>query len=129
MAAAKAKQFKHVTCFITFDQHLYWKASDITAALNTSSHLSNVIVRLSGFHLLMSFLSAVGYIIFCSGLGDILAMRKGTKSNLYASFTPLGPECVLSQNLAEVIDGGWLLHKVVLNKESTINIICDKYVV
>lgn len=45
------------------------KARDIIA--NSESDLSNVIVRLGRFHLLMSFLGSIGYIMSGSGLKDL----------------------------------------------------------
>ena len=53
------------TCLVTFDQPLFMKASEIVAA---SAELSNVVVRLGGFHLLMSYMGAVGHIMSGSGL-------------------------------------------------------------
>ena len=53
------------SCIVTFDQPLYIKAAEIAAS---SSHLSNVIIRLGGFHLLMSYLGSIGFIMTGSGL-------------------------------------------------------------
>ena len=50
---------------VTFDQPLYIKAADI---VESSPDLTNIFVRLGGFHLIMSFLGAVGYIMSQSGL-------------------------------------------------------------
>jgi hypothetical protein len=44
-------------CPVTFDLPLYQKASEIVAA---SRDLDKVVVRLGGFHLLMSYLAALG---------------------------------------------------------------------
>jgi len=51
-------------CFVTFDQPLYIKAAEIVAA---STDLSNVVVRLGGSHLLMSYLGSIGFIMGGSG--------------------------------------------------------------
>jgi hypothetical protein len=56
------------TCFVTFDQPLYIKAAEIVAA---SKDLPNVVVRLGGFHLLMSYMGSVGYIMDGSGLSTL----------------------------------------------------------
>ena len=56
------------TCFVTFDQPLYIKAAEIVAA---STDLPDVVVRLGGFHLLMSYLGSVGYIMGGSGLDTL----------------------------------------------------------
>ncbi|KMQ84911.1 hypothetical protein RF55_16900, partial [Lasius niger] len=57
-AACLGRSCGQETIFVTFDQPLYWKARDIVACAN-ESELSNVIVRLGGFHLLMSYLGAI----------------------------------------------------------------------
>ena len=55
-------------CPVTFDQPLYQKASEIVAA---SQDLDKVVVRLGGFHLLMSYLGSIGQIMTWSGLEDL----------------------------------------------------------
>ena len=55
-------------CPVTFDQPLYIKAADIIAA---SDDLTKVFVRLGGFHLLMSFMGSIGYIMAGSGLEEL----------------------------------------------------------
>lgn len=56
------------TCFVTFDQPLYWKSRSIVA---NSTTLPNVVVRLGGFHMIMSYLGSIGYIMDRSGLEDL----------------------------------------------------------
>ncbi|KAK3895921.1 hypothetical protein Pcinc_000394 [Petrolisthes cinctipes] len=55
-------------CPVTFDQPLYQKAAEIVAA---SRDLDRVVVRLGGFHLLMSYLGSIGKIMTGSGLEDL----------------------------------------------------------
>ena len=50
---------------------LYAKACELVATSGIDGDLSSVVVRLGGFHLLMSFMGAVGYIMSGSGLDDI----------------------------------------------------------
>lgn len=50
---------------MTFDQPLYIKA------VKASPELKNTIVRLGGFHLLMSFMGSIGYIMGGSGLESL----------------------------------------------------------
>lgn len=57
------------TTFVTFDQPLYIKAKQIVS--DPSSGLSNVIVRLGGFHLLMSYMGSIGFIMSGSGLQEL----------------------------------------------------------
>jgi len=59
-AANEFKRYEQQTCFVTFDQPLYAKAVNMVASSPTNSELSSVVVRLGGFHLLVSFMGAVG---------------------------------------------------------------------
>ena len=56
------------TCFVTFDQPLYIKATEI---VSSSHEMASVVFRLGGFHLLMSFMGAIGYIMSGSGLQEL----------------------------------------------------------
>ena len=55
-------------CPVTFDQPLCQKATEIAAA---SRDLDKVVVRLGGFHMLMSHLGSIGHIMNGSGLADL----------------------------------------------------------
>lgn len=56
-------------------------------------------------------------------------LRKGTKSLLLKEFDALTtPTSSTEQNAIYVIDGGFLLHKVLWQKPATFNQICDQYV-
>ena len=57
-------------------------------------------------------------------------MRKGTKSTLYGSFTPVQNEIVFGSKKCTVVDGGYLLHKVVWSSTSVVNFesVCKNYV-
>ena len=57
---------------ITFDQPLWYKAVGII-----ENERLNVVCRLGGFHLLMSFLGSIGFLMGGSGLEDLL-------ENIYA---------------------------------------------
>ncbi|KMQ90383.1 hypothetical protein RF55_9871 [Lasius niger] len=71
-AVEETKKMTQTTCIVTFDQPLYIKARDIVAAESAKpGNLSNVIVRLGGFHLLMSNLGSIGYIMGNSGLSEL----------------------------------------------------------
>ena len=59
------------TC-ITFDQPLWLKAVEISKAAGL-----NVVCRLGGFHLLMSFIGSVGAIMADSGLQELLGIVYG----------------------------------------------------
>lgn len=69
-AANHAKQVKMKTCFVTFDYALWIKARQILC--NTQDEeLKSVQLRLGGFHLLMSYLKAVGTIMDGSGIKEL----------------------------------------------------------
>lgn len=60
------------TLIVTFDQPLYIKARDIVEATLFDQVL--VVVRLGGFHLLMSFMGCIGQIMAGSGIKEILSL-------------------------------------------------------
>ncbi|GBO01717.1 hypothetical protein AVEN_1095-1 [Araneus ventricosus] len=71
-ASEKCESLHQHTCFVTFDQPLYFKAREIISSYDEDSKLSNTVVRLGGFHLLMSFMGSIGYIMNGSGLKELL---------------------------------------------------------
>lgn len=60
------------SCIVTFDQPLFLKAMEIVAGSEASSDLSNIVVRLGGLHLLMSYLGCVGHIMEGSGIHIVI---------------------------------------------------------
>lgn len=74
-----AKEIKMNTCFVTFDNALWIKAKQILC--NTQDEeLKNVQLRLGGFHLLMSYLKAVGTIMGGSGIKELFGTVFATNS-------------------------------------------------
>lgn len=65
-----AKKHNMKTCIMTYDQPLYTKTKDIIEACHFKDIL--VIVRIGGFHMLMSFLGCIGKIMAGSGLRKLL---------------------------------------------------------
>ena len=63
-----------ITPIITFDQPLCWKALGIIMSQPKESLLHNIVLRLGGFHLLMSFLGSIGHFMAGSGLIEILRL-------------------------------------------------------
>lgn len=57
---------------ITFDQPLWFKATTIIENEPDNSRLRSIVLRLGGFHTLMSFLGSVGHLMEGSGLREIL---------------------------------------------------------
>lgn len=71
-ALTRKKASNCKSCIVTFDQPLFWKALDIVSCADPSSEIGSIIVRLGGFHLIMSLLGAIGHIMSGSGLEDAL---------------------------------------------------------
>ena len=71
----QAKAMGIVTPSVTFDQPLWLKAHEIS-----KSKQLNIVIRLGGFHTLMSFLGSVGAVMKGSGLSDLLEMVYATNS-------------------------------------------------
>lgn len=69
-AKTETTNIRQKTTFLTFDQPLYWKSKSIVANLAYST-MKNVVVLLGIFHLLMSFMGAIGYSMQESGLEDL----------------------------------------------------------
>ena len=60
---------KHI---ITFDQPLFWKASEIANAVPDDSPIRNAVLLLGSFHTFMNLLGAIGTLMDGTGLKDIL---------------------------------------------------------
>lgn len=73
-AVNETKKKKQKTCFVTFDQQLYTKARDIK--VNESENVQLVIL-LGMFHLVMSYLGCLGYIMAGSGLAEMFSVAFG----------------------------------------------------
>ena len=56
---------------VTFDKPLYAKAREMVRAAGPHSPLSGVVIRLGGFHLLLSFMGSIGVIMAGSGLAEM----------------------------------------------------------
>jgi len=80
LAADECRSRSDRFCFVTFDQPLYIIAVDIVAACGPTEELSSVVVRLGGFHLLMSFLGSIGSIMEGSGLEELWATAYAPKT-------------------------------------------------
>lgn len=101
----------HTTC-ITFDQPLYIKAVDISIAANL-----DVVVRLGGFHTLMSFMGAIGHVMRGSGIDDVLKLI----------FGPNTVETILTgKSYSRAIRGHFLLHGALTNILLTSLLSCNE---
>ncbi|GBO44725.1 hypothetical protein AVEN_121728-1 [Araneus ventricosus] len=56
------------------------------------------------------------------------SMRKGTKSSLYTSFSPITEDVKPEGSQYVVVDGGHLLQKIVWRQQATFGAIADRYV-
>jgi len=59
------------TAVVTFDQPLYWKAVTIVSKANDGTLLKDMVVRLGGFHCIMSFLGCIGQLMSGTGLNEL----------------------------------------------------------
>lgn len=57
---------------ITFDQPLYWKALTIITAESNESDIKGIVLRLVGFHTIVSFLGSIGHLMTGTGLQEVL---------------------------------------------------------
>lgn len=55
-------------------------------------------------------------------------MRKTNKAAFYKEFTPLPQDYSLGDNLCEIIDGGFLLHRVTWKRDVSFKDICNSYI-
>ena len=53
----------NVTPIVTFDQPLWLKAITVQESVPSESDIASIVLRLGGFHTMMSFLGAMGHII------------------------------------------------------------------
>lgn len=89
--------------FVTFDQPLYYKAREI---LECCESLSNVTVRLGGFHTMMSFMGAMGFIMDGSGL----------KESFCEVYAENSVDKILSGHAYARAVRGYLLHHLALSQ-------------
>ncbi|KAF4530425.1 hypothetical protein B566_EDAN015256 [Ephemera danica] len=59
-------------CIFTGDLPTYATAREIVSNSPENEKLKNIVVRIGGFHLLMNFLGAIGYIMTASGIEELL---------------------------------------------------------
>ena len=62
----------NITPVVTFDQPLWWKAVTIISCERDDSDLRSIVLRLGAFHMQMSFLGCIGYLMHESGLKETL---------------------------------------------------------
>lgn len=63
-----------ITPILTFDQPLWWKALTIQLKHPENSSIKSIVLRLGGFHIMMSFLGSIGHLMADSGLQELLEL-------------------------------------------------------
>ena len=72
-----------ITPVLTFDQPLHWKALTIIRSQPNDTELNQIVLRLGRFHMLMSFLGTMGYLMACLGLQELLEVVCWKHSDSY----------------------------------------------
>ena len=67
---------------VTFDQPLYWKATEIIIDAPQSSHLKGIVLMLGCFHTLMNLLGVIGSLMEGTGLKNILVYGENVVSHM-----------------------------------------------
>ncbi|KAI4478910.1 hypothetical protein M0802_014479 [Mischocyttarus mexicanus] len=98
-ADKKRTELKQEHIFVTFDQSLYYKAREILEY--SKEELSGVKCRLSGFHVLMSFIRSIGSIMEGSGIDKLF-------STIYAENSV--DKILLGHTYSQAIRGHILVH-------------------
>ena len=109
------------TACITFDQPLWVKAVEIT-----KSKSMNVVCKLGGFHMLMSYLGSVGYVMESSWLSNALETVYGVNAVKHMMDGKAYSRAMRGHILAQSALMMNLLRKIPLNHEETNNI-CDLF--
>lgn len=68
------------TPVVTFDQPLWWKSMMIVANSSVTCPTKSIVLKLGGFHALMSYLGCIGHLMDGTGLRELLELA-------YASHT------------------------------------------
>jgi hypothetical protein len=102
--AEQAIRYKK-TPIVTFDQPLYWKAMMIIANSDDSSPIRQIVLKLGGFHTLMSFIGCIGQLMEGLGLQDLLNL-------VYATNTV--PHMLSGKAISRAIRGLFLVESAVM---------------
>jgi hypothetical protein len=93
------------TPIVTFDQPIYWKAMMIIANSDYSSPIRQIVLKLGGFHTLMSFIGCIGQLMKGLGLQDLLNL-------VYATNTV--PHMLSGMAISRAIRGLFLVESAVM---------------
>lgn len=73
----------NVPPIITFDQPLFWKASEIINEVPDTSCLKDIVLRLGSFHTFMNVLGAIGTLMSGTGLKNMLEVIYGENAVIH----------------------------------------------
>lgn len=102
---------------VTFDLPLYMKALEIVLAAPPHSPLQKVVPRIGGFHLTMSFLGCIGYIMADSGLQELLSIVYAENTTKHILSGHAYARAVRAHNLVATALSNLILSEVVINDE------------
>ena len=110
----QARQLNIPTPCITFDQPLFIKAFEISKAKSM-----NIVIRLGGFHLLISFLGGIGTIIGGSGLAETMETIYAQNSVVYMLDGKAYKRVLRCHFLIEPSVQQLILNKMIYEEDST----------
>jgi hypothetical protein len=117
MAINEADKINLKTVFVTFDLPLFMKAVNIVLSAPTDSSLKRIVVRLGGFHLIMSFLGTFGHIMADSGLKELLSLVYAENSVVNILNGHAYSRAIRAHILASTALGQLILKQVNLSQE------------
>ena len=82
---SKLANKQNITPVVTFDQSLFWKASQVQYEVSDRHSIQDVVLLLGIFHTFMNLLGATGTLVDGSGLTDILETIYGKNSVVHMS--------------------------------------------
>lgn len=125
----------------TTDQHVDMGPSRVARDNSDIKKLSNWLADLLPFPKSEELMSIISGTVAQENVNCYLArsvgitcmktcLEKGRKSMMYEAFSPIKEQLSLGTRICNVIDGGYLLHKVVWSKanEATFQVVCQIYV-
>ena len=100
---------------VTFDQPLYWKASEIKHEVPEDSPVRDVVLMLGSFHTLMNLLGAIGTLLNGSGIKEILGTIYGENAVQH----------IMTGKAVQRAVRGHLLLDQCLTQQVTDKVLCD----
>ena len=89
---------------ITFDQPLFWKASEIMNAVTDDSPIKDVILLLGTFHTFMNVLGTIGTLMDGTGLKEIMETVYCENAVVHMMIHLLVDQCLTRQVVAKIME-------------------------